>query len=223
VGYSFADVRRLLTDAFGDEEIETLCFDSFPEARNYFSAGMSKSDKIRRLLDYCRERGLTSQLLSVIQASRPTQYAAAFGQVSPPQLDAALAALFMTSGSGILPVVNTALLDQLIASQHQSMRYYLAIALALDVMGVGTILASWLTVQKLAGLTPVMGLAGVFIASFSVLLFREIVGRREKVQVFETIRVQVSVAERTPDAMSAEARNRLDTLVWRAIEKTALS
>ncbi len=46
-------LRELLTAAFSDAELTTLCFDHFHPVYEDFAAGMSKGDKIQRLLDYC--------------------------------------------------------------------------------------------------------------------------------------------------------------------------
>jgi len=69
-----AAIRQLLTDAFNDEELITFCFDYFPEVRETFGSGMSKPDKILRLLDYCIRREQVEALLAAVQKANPAQY-----------------------------------------------------------------------------------------------------------------------------------------------------
>jgi hypothetical protein len=67
-------IRQLLGDAFNDEELTTLCFDHFPTVYEAFGSGMSKGDKILRLLDYCVRREQVAQLLTAVQTANPAQY-----------------------------------------------------------------------------------------------------------------------------------------------------
>jgi hypothetical protein len=48
-----ADIRRFLTEAFSDEELRTFCFDYFRDVYEEFAAGMSKRDRIQRLIECC--------------------------------------------------------------------------------------------------------------------------------------------------------------------------
>lgn len=67
-------VRELVSAAFDDEELTSLCFDHFPVVYDDFSAGMSKSQKIQRLLAYCVRRDQTDLLLNLVRERNPTQY-----------------------------------------------------------------------------------------------------------------------------------------------------
>lgn len=79
---SSSDIRRFLMDTFSDEELETFCFDYFQECHSSFAQGMSKSVKVRRLIEYCQRRDLTANLLEAIKAERPQQYDPYFGKAS---------------------------------------------------------------------------------------------------------------------------------------------
>jgi hypothetical protein len=70
-----AAVRQLLSAAFDDEELTTLCFDHFPPVYEDFAAGMSKGQKIQRLLDYCVRHDQLEALLRQVEARNPAQYA----------------------------------------------------------------------------------------------------------------------------------------------------
>ena len=61
-------------DAFNDEELTTLCFDHFPAVYEAFGSGMSKGDKILRLLDYCVRREQVEALLAAVEKANPVQY-----------------------------------------------------------------------------------------------------------------------------------------------------
>jgi hypothetical protein len=92
--WNTAAVRDLLTAAFDDEELTTLCFDHFLTVYEDFSSGMSKGQKVQRLLDYCTRHDQLDTLVRLVEARNPAQYArfapslqrgqAATTPVSPP-------------------------------------------------------------------------------------------------------------------------------------------
>ena len=49
--------------ALNGEDLTTLCFDHFRPVYEDFATGMSKGDKIQRLLDYCTRREQVEALL----------------------------------------------------------------------------------------------------------------------------------------------------------------
>ncbi len=69
-----AVVRELLVTALSDEDLTTLCHDHFWNVYQTFSIGMSKSQKIQILMDYCERKLELSQLLEVIKVQNPRQY-----------------------------------------------------------------------------------------------------------------------------------------------------
>ncbi len=74
-------LRQLLGNAFNDEELTTLCFDHFPEVYEVFGGGMSKGDKILRLLDYCVRREQVEPLLAAVRKANPKKYQQVEGQL----------------------------------------------------------------------------------------------------------------------------------------------
>ena len=68
-------IRALLNAAFGDEDIVTLCFDRFRGVYEEFSSGMSKRDKIQRLMDHCLRHAQMDDLLAQVRQRNPNQYA----------------------------------------------------------------------------------------------------------------------------------------------------
>jgi hypothetical protein len=75
-----ATLRQLLTAAFNDEGLTTLCFDHFRPVYDEFSAGMGKGQKIQRLLDYCERYAQLETLLALVKRQNPAQYARFSGQ-----------------------------------------------------------------------------------------------------------------------------------------------
>jgi hypothetical protein len=73
--WNMAAIRSLLTAAFDDEELTTLCFDHFRPVYEDLSSGMSKGEKVQRLLDYCDRHGQLEELLEHVRERNSVQYA----------------------------------------------------------------------------------------------------------------------------------------------------
>lgn len=73
-GWDRARLRRMLSAAFSDGELVTFCFDYFPAVYEDFSSGMSKSQKIQRLLDHCVRTGSVADLVAHVEETNPYQY-----------------------------------------------------------------------------------------------------------------------------------------------------
>jgi hypothetical protein len=74
-----ADIRKFLIELFNDEELTVLCFDYFRDVYDDFTLGMSKGQKIQRLLERCDHREAIPRLLAAMAAERTAQYVARFG------------------------------------------------------------------------------------------------------------------------------------------------
>ena len=74
-GWNTFVIRDLLTAAFSDEELTTLCFDHFRPVYEDFAGGMSKGQKIQRLLDHCERQGQIDPLLVLVQKRNPARRA----------------------------------------------------------------------------------------------------------------------------------------------------
>lgn len=74
-GWNTAAIRDLLSAAFNDEELTTLCFDHFHAVYETFGAGMSKSQKIQFLLDHCVRHEQLDELVQRVKERNPAQYA----------------------------------------------------------------------------------------------------------------------------------------------------
>lgn len=64
------ELRRFINQFFSDEELDTLCFDYFPEALNDFGGGMSKSRKVIVLIGHCERRDRLPDLLAAVARER---------------------------------------------------------------------------------------------------------------------------------------------------------
>mgnify|MGYP001277081078 CR=1 FL=1 len=73
--WNSASVRELLKAAFTDDELNNMCFDYFQPVYNTFAAGMSKTQKIQSLLEYCIRHSQLEKLLSLVRENNPAQYA----------------------------------------------------------------------------------------------------------------------------------------------------
>jgi hypothetical protein len=72
---STAAIRNLLTAAFNDDDLTILCFDHFRPVYEQFSAGMTKSQKIQLLIEYCGRNRSFDQLLALVREHNPAQFA----------------------------------------------------------------------------------------------------------------------------------------------------
>ena len=81
--WNTAVVRELLSAAFNDQEVTTLCFDHFRPVYEDFSSGMSKGDKVQRLLDYCERHDEVAQLVALVRDANPAQYARFAARLKP--------------------------------------------------------------------------------------------------------------------------------------------
>ena len=73
-GWNTAAIRVLLSAAFSDEELTSLCFDHFLTVYEEFSTAMSKGQKIQLLLEHCVRHGRLDDLVRLVQEMNPAQY-----------------------------------------------------------------------------------------------------------------------------------------------------
>ena len=66
-----AELRKFITRYFNDSELETFCFDYFPEVKQEFTLGMAFGQKAQILIGYCRRRKLDDNLLAALMQERP--------------------------------------------------------------------------------------------------------------------------------------------------------
>lgn len=76
-----AHYRQFITQFFSDDELEDLCFDYFPDVRRDFTQGMTKSQKVRLLVDHAERHGRLDHLAAALAQLRPAAYAEQFGEM----------------------------------------------------------------------------------------------------------------------------------------------
>lgn len=74
ISYNFPAIRKLLLNAFNVAELETFCFEYFPEVMREFAPSMTLSRRIFLLLTYCYEHEQFSYLLEKLAIERPRAY-----------------------------------------------------------------------------------------------------------------------------------------------------
>lgn len=70
-----AAIRDLLGAAFSDEDLTTFCYDYFHPVFEQFGTGMSKSEKIQRLIEHCDRHRSLDQLIARVREHNPAQFA----------------------------------------------------------------------------------------------------------------------------------------------------
>ena len=117
-------------------------------------------------------------------------------------------------------------LDQLIEIHNRAINYYQIFAVGLFALG-GIVLMTgaflFLLSGSGAGSNPIkifiiVGISGGFISSLSALPIREIMNRKDKVEIFKAIHEW----SKAGDAAVLDESKRVNNLIWQAVEKTAL-
>ena len=73
-------LREFILDCFNEDDLETFCFEYFPEVRRgYFGRGMSLNQKIIELIDYCDRQRMRPNLLVNLAQEREKLYRETFG------------------------------------------------------------------------------------------------------------------------------------------------
>ncbi len=76
-------LRQFILQSFSDEELETLCFDYFPEVQQNFTDGMTKNRKALLLIAYCETRDRLVDLYGALAREREAAWNRAFGAAPP--------------------------------------------------------------------------------------------------------------------------------------------
>lgn len=126
---------------------------------------------------------------------------------------------------------NDVFLEQLIHNQRRAIRYYVFFAAGLVALGIIVITIAFVSPSWLAPNSPIVpdtfkglfGMGGAFVSSLSAFQVKEILNRKEKIQAFETIKVQMRSLKDTPKSKREDSQKRLEELIWKVLEKTALS
>jgi hypothetical protein len=128
-------------------------------------------------------------------------------------------------------LTNEAFLDQVIRSQRRAIRFYLIFAGGLVILGMIVLVAAFLSPAWFNTGTPLIAdvfkglfsIGGAFVTSLSAFQIKEVLNRMEKIQAFETIKSQMASLKEVPRGKNTETQKRLEELMWKVVEKAALS
>ena len=121
-------------------------------------------------------------------------------------------------------VIDESYLDNLIASQRSAIRYYLIFALGIFILGIVVIIISvTLPKEEIAeGIKTLLSVGGGFVSSLSGFQIKEIIQRKEKINVFSLIKNQLLLSIKKGSEQDPEEEKRLKEIMWKTLEKTAL-
>ena len=74
IDYNTAAIRKLLTEALTDDELNSLCMDEFPKVWQQFASGMNKAQKIQQLIEHCSRHNEFPRLLELIRNINTTKF-----------------------------------------------------------------------------------------------------------------------------------------------------
>ena len=72
--YNTAALREWITASLDDGEVTTLCFDYFTAVYNDLASGMTRSQKIQRLIEHCVKHDRIPELIQRVNEINPAQY-----------------------------------------------------------------------------------------------------------------------------------------------------
>jgi hypothetical protein len=118
---------------------------------------------------------------------------------------------------------NEQVIEQLILSNRRAIRYHLAFALGLFLLGAGVITGTLVVSGSIKDIPSGMfGIAGAFTSSLSALQIKEILSRREKAEIYTTLKSRYKSLTRAKKDVDEEERKRLIQLMSQIVEKAAL-
>lgn len=82
--YNLTAVRKLLRASFSSDEINVLAFDLFPDLAIDLPDSMTRSEKIKHILNYAKTRGAVPEIVAYVQRENPFQYQHFAAQLEAP-------------------------------------------------------------------------------------------------------------------------------------------
>lgn len=96
-------VRHLINDALTDDEIRNLCFDHFRSVYDQLSPAMSRTECIRRLVQWCYENRQFGELLIHLKSQNATTYGEYAGRLAAIKEENRYPASTTTDSTALLP------------------------------------------------------------------------------------------------------------------------
>jgi len=108
-------------------------------------------------------------------------------------------------------------LSNFITNQKRAVRYHLIFAIGILGLGISIIIATLLISSETIAesLKSIIGVGGGFISSISSFPIKEIINRKGRINLLNTLKLQLQSADK-------DERERVEELIWKAIEKTVL-
>ena len=79
--YGTATIQQFLNTKFSNEQLTSVSYEYFPEVYMTFETGVSKQEKVKRLLGYCQRQDRITSLLAMMERERPYEYKAQYSSV----------------------------------------------------------------------------------------------------------------------------------------------
>jgi hypothetical protein len=118
-------------------------------------------------------------------------------------------------------IIDQAILDRQIASKREAIRYQLWFVFSLVGLGVIVMLAGYyfpaLSKQPEA-LKVVLNLGGGFISALASLPLKEVIDRKEKADLLETLKVQKKALDEAGHDVDPAERERIEALIHSIVE-----
>jgi len=121
-------------------------------------------------------------------------------------------------------LVNEVFLNQLIANERRAIRDTFLFAGGLVLLGLLVILLSTILLKSFVPetVTKLFGIGGTFISSLSAFQIKDILARRGKLEMLVSLENRLHEVNRTHEPEDESMNKRIDELIWKIIEKTAL-
>ena len=115
-----------------------------------------------------------------------------------------------------------AFVDRMIQNQHSAIRTYLIYTLVIVSAGVVLLLfGPKMFAREAAQIAARAG--GGFVAALGSVPINELIGRKEKLNLFEEMRIQLQTCRSSQDDGEESDRKRMNEMLWQAMMRTALA
>jgi hypothetical protein len=115
--------------------------------------------------------------------------------------------------------MDQAFVDRMIQNQHSAIRYHFIFLFAVVGGGLVLLIFGHLFAPDAAKVAVQTG-GGIVAGIGSVFPIKELTARKEKLGIFEEIKIQLQTFNSNEQALDEPERKRMSDLLWQAIQKT---
>jgi hypothetical protein len=121
-------------------------------------------------------------------------------------------------------IADESLVNQLIDDQRSAIRYHLLFGIGIVILGAVVIIIGFVLPEALGaeGIKTLVGIGGGFVSSLSAFQLKEILRRKEKMGVFENVKIRLQKLDQEGKTADQTERTRIQELLWKLIEQTAM-